>query len=87
MISARLPRSEAAAASLRTTSEETPSSRTLRAIRWQYWPPVSRTLICAVSATRYLVILCTTSLRDEFTSAVAFGMSSSAFWTSGSVWI
>ena len=36
----------AAGVSLRRTSAYTPRSRTLRAMRWQYCPPASRTVIC-----------------------------------------
>src|ERR1017187_6536541 len=40
--------SSAAGVSLARTSAYTPRSRTFRAIRWQYSPPASRTIICAV---------------------------------------
>src|ERR1019366_7948186 len=40
--------SSAAGVSLARTSAYTPRSRTFRAIRWQYCPPASRTIICAV---------------------------------------
>src|SRR5665213_1943683 len=40
------PASAAAGVSLGATSAWTPSSRTLRAMRWQYCPPASRTVIC-----------------------------------------
>ncbi len=38
----------AAGVSLGATSAYTPSSRTLRAMRWQYCPPASRTVIWGV---------------------------------------
>src|SRR5579885_2138445 len=46
MMSALRPASCAAGVSLGRTSAYTPSSRTLRAMRWQYCPPASRTVTC-----------------------------------------
>src|SRR5579871_4186030 len=46
MITPRRPVSSEAGVSLGATSAYTPRSRTLRAMRWQYCPPASRTVIC-----------------------------------------
>src|SRR5581483_3396157 len=46
MITPLRPASSEAGVSLGATSAYTPRSRTLRAIRWQYCPPASRTVIC-----------------------------------------
>src|ERR1700683_1555897 len=51
IIRPRAPESSAAGVSLGRTSEYTPRSRTLRAIRWQYCPPASRTTIWAAEFT------------------------------------
>src|SRR5216684_7864967 len=44
------PASSDAGVSLGSTSAYTPRSRTLRAMRWQYCPPASRTVIWGMSA-------------------------------------
>src|SRR2546423_6992605 len=48
MIRPLRPASWLAGVSLGRTSAYTPKSLTLRAIRWQYWPPASSTVIWGV---------------------------------------
>src|SRR6266849_3420849 len=66
MIRPLRPARAEAGVSLGATSAYTPNSRTLRAIRWQYCPPASRTVICACNpATLGTTILLRHALHQQ----------------------
>src|SRR5712692_8226821 len=70
MIRPLRPARAEAGVSLGATSAYTPKSRTLRAIRWQYCPPASRTVICAGNpVTLGTAILLRDALHQQFLGA------------------